>query len=159
MVKLTPTVSLVLCLGLSACENPTAPERSPTVGLDTGDAPEALVNSWATFSPLPTTRTFAVAGAQNNIIYFVGGDNSAGQATKTLLAYTVATNSWTFKTSMPVNRTAANGASFLNGRLYVSGGISNTGGAARTLYEYNPATDTGPRRATCRRHRPVGRRG
>ena len=147
MVKLTPTVSLVLCLGLSACENPTAPERSPTVGLDAGDAPDALVNSWATFSSLPTPRNFAVAGAQNNIIYFVGGDNSAGQATKTLLAYTVATNSWAFKTSMPVNRTAANGASFLNGRLYVSGGISNTGGAARTLYEYNPATDTWTKKA------------
>ena len=56
--------------------------------------------------------------------------------------YTIATNSWAFKADLPVNRSSANGANFLNGRLYVSGGQSNTGGAMKTLYSYNPNTNT-----------------
>jgi N-acetylneuraminic acid mutarotase len=131
-MKSIPAVPVCLGLLLAACETATAPEpRAPD-----------LVNSWATKSPVVTARNFAVAGAQNNIIYFVGGRDAGGQSTKTVMAYTIATNSWAFKASLPVNRRAANGASLLDGRLYVSGGISNTGGAAKTLYQYNPATNT-----------------
>jgi N-acetylneuraminic acid mutarotase len=132
-------LAVPVCLGLllAACETATAPEpRAPDAGLGVAGALPDLVNSWATKSPVVTARNFAVAGAQNNIIYFVGGRDAGGQSTKTVMAYTIATNSWAFKASLPVNRRAANGASLLDGRLYVSGGISNTGGAA------NPATNT-----------------
>lgn len=142
-MKSIPAVPVCLGLLLAACETATAPEpRAPDAGLGVAGALPDLVNSWATKSPVLTARNFAVAGAQNNIIYFVGGRDAGGQSTKTVMAYTIATNSWAFKASLPVNRRAANGASFLDGRLYVSGGISNIGGAAKTLYQYNPATNT-----------------
>ena len=105
-------------------------------------AQASIVNIWATKASVLTYRRFAVAGAQNNIIYVVGGRDALGDATKTLQVYTIATNSWAFKADMPVNRSSANGANFLNGRLYVSGGQSNTGGAMKTLYSYNPNTNT-----------------
>jgi N-acetylneuraminic acid mutarotase len=146
MVKPQSSILLSLCLAVAACENAetrelTAPELEPV------ETAATVANTWATKSPIPVTRNFAVAGAQNNIIYFVGGRNAGGQSTKTVLAYTIATNSWAFKADLPANRLAANGATSLGGRIYVSGGISNTGGAAKTLYEYNPATNTWIKRA------------
>ena len=143
MVRPNAPILLSLCLAVAACENaPTRELTAPEVEAGTLDGAAAIVNTWSTKSPIPTTRDFAVAGAQDNVIYFVGGRDAGGQSTKTVLAYTLATNSWSFKASLPVNRRAANGATFLGGRLYVSGGISNTGGAAKTLYVYNPATNT-----------------
>jgi N-acetylneuraminic acid mutarotase len=145
---MTRKYALLLGFGmaLAACDDqPTTGPTGPD--LAGADAGASIVNLWSTKSSIPALRNFAVAGAQNNTIYFVGGDNSSGQATKTLLAYTLATNSWSLKADLPVNRTAANGASFLNGRLYVSGGMSNTGGASKTLYEYNPATNTWAKKA------------
>ena len=148
MVKPAPSILLLLSLGFVACEN--APMRDPTapeVGFDDVEASAAIVNIWATKSPIPTTRNFAVAGAANNVIYVVGGNDAGSQSTKTVRAYTIATNSWSLRASLPQNRRSANGATFLDGRLYVSGGISNTGVAAKTLYAYNPTTDTWVKRA------------
>jgi N-acetylneuraminic acid mutarotase len=149
MVKLTSPVVLTLCLAVAACENdPTRESTAPDVELAALDEAAALANSWATKAPIPSSRNNAVAGAQNNIIYFVGGRDAANKSTKTVRAYTIATNTWSQKADLPKNRRSANGATFLNGRLYVSGGISNTGGAAKTLYAYNPGTNTWAQKAS-----------
>lgn len=148
MVKPNSSILLSLCLAVAACENgPTRESTAPEVEPGILEAAPALVNSWTTKSSIPATRIFAVAGAENNVIYFVGGRDDGGQSTKTVLAYTIATNSWSFKASLPTNRRVANGATFLGGRLYVSGGISNTGGAGKTLYAYNPGTNTWVKKA------------
>ena len=70
--------------------------------------------------------------------------------TRNVQVYTIATNSWASKADIPVNRSAANGASFLDGLLYVSGGRIPTG-PTKTLYAYNPTTNTWTKRA----HMPV----
>ena len=145
MFKISPLVPLGLGLLLVACENPTAPE--PNAALGPTDATPAELNTWATKASILAARIFGVAGAQNNIIYFVGGKDAGGNAIKTVMAYTIATNSWAFKASLPKNRSSANGASFLDDKLYVSRGMSNTGGASKTLYEYNPATNTWTQKA------------
>jgi N-acetylneuraminic acid mutarotase len=132
---------LAFGMALAACETPTE-STPPDVALEGVEPTGAEVNTWATKASILTYRRFAVAGAQNNIIYVVGGTDVSGDATKTVQAYTIATNSWAFKADLPVNRSSLNGASFLNGRLYVSGGQSNTGGAMKTLYSYNPNTNS-----------------
>ncbi len=134
------------CAALAACETPTE-STAPDVALEGVDNSATIINSWATKASVLTYRRFAVAGAANNIIYLVGGRDGGGAATKTVQAYTIATNSWAYKADLPVNRSSLNGASFLNGRLYVSGGQSNTGGAMKTLYSYNPNTNSWTKRA------------
>ena len=147
MLKPFPSVLIGLAAALAACEPPTRESSAPDTGLGAVDPTAAVINSWDTKASIPTSRLFAVAGAQNNIIYFVGGEDAGDQTTKTVRAYTIATNTWSLKADIPKNRRSANGASFLNGRLYVSGGLSNTGGASRTLYAYNPGTNTWAKKA------------
>jgi N-acetylneuraminic acid mutarotase len=143
MFKPNSPMLLSLCLAVAACENDVTRElTAPEVELGTVDDAAALANSWATKSPVPAMRNFAVAGALNNVIYFVGGRDPGGQSTKTVLAYTVANNTWSVKPDLPKNRRAANGATSLGGRLYVSGGIPNTAGASKTLFAYSFSSNT-----------------
>jgi N-acetylneuraminic acid mutarotase len=132
---------LAFCAAVAACETPTE-STTPDVTLEGVEPSASIINIWSTKASILSYRRFAAAGAQNNIIYVVGGRDALGDATKTLQVYTIATNSWAFKADLPVNRSSLNGANFLNGRLYVSGGQSNTGGAMKTLYSYNPNTNT-----------------
>ena len=132
---------LAFCAAVAACETPTE-STTPDVTLEGVEPSASIINTWAAKASILTYRRFGAAGAQNNIIYVVGGRDASSDATKTLQVYTIATNSWAFKADLPVNRSSLNGGSFLNGRLYVSGGQSNTGGAMKTLYSYNPNTNT-----------------
>lgn len=134
---------------LLACENASPPAvMAPDV--DPGDLEtRALVpNTWATKAPIPSARTFAVAGAMNNIIYVVGGKDPSNRAVNTVRAYTIATNSWSLKAPLPGNRSSANGVTPLGGRLYVTGGMNNTSGGTRTVYAYNPSTNVWVQRAS-----------
>ena len=90
-----------LCAALAACD--TAPTESavPDAGLTGVDPTAKLINTWAAKAPIPLGRSFAVAGAQNNIIYVVGGEDALHQATKTVQAYTIATNSWSSRPTFP----------------------------------------------------------
>ncbi len=97
---------LAFCAAVAACETPTE-STTPDVTLEGVEPTASIVNIWATKASVLTYRRFAVAGAQNNIIYVVGGRDASGDATKTLQVYTIATNSWAFKADMPVNRSSA----------------------------------------------------
>jgi N-acetylneuraminic acid mutarotase len=138
---------LGLCVALAGCAAESSRDlTAPDAGTEPFPAALSLVNSWATKASIPSAANFAVAGAINNVIYFVGG-SSGSNSIKTVRSYSIATNSWSTKASLPTNRSSPNGASVIAGRLYVSGGISNTGGPGRTLYAYNPGTNTWTQRA------------
>ncbi len=137
MVNPKSPILLGLCLAVAACETDTSrevtgPEAEPISG-----PAAALANTWTTKSSILSYRRNAVAGVLNNVIYVVGGRNAGGNATKTVQAYTISSNSWSLKADLPKNRTSANGATAIGSRLYVSGGRSNTGGAAKTLFAYS----------------------
>ena len=104
---------LAFCAALAGCETPTE-STAPEAGLDRVEGQAAIINIWSTKASILSYRRFAVAGAEDNIIYVVGGRDASGDATKTVQAYTIATNSWAFKADLPVNRSSLNGASFLN---------------------------------------------
>ena len=142
MFNTRSAIPLGFCLTVAACQNDSRDPTAPEVELGTVESAASIVNFWSTKSSLPGARVFPVAGAQNEIIYFVGGRDGGGQTVKTVYAYSLATNTWSFKADLPNPRRAANGASFLNGRLYVSGGISHNGDPAKSLYQYNPNTNT-----------------
>ena len=76
MLKPFPSVLIGLAAALAACEPPTRESSAPDTGLGAVDPTAAVINSWDTKASIPTSRLFAVAGAQNNIIYFVGGEDA-----------------------------------------------------------------------------------
>jgi N-acetylneuraminic acid mutarotase len=140
-------------LALAGCvDEPTQPsgavEARPTV-------PELAVasNTWITRANMPANRTnLATATITNaagqSVVYAIGGLNPNRVPVATVTAYNVATNTWTFRRTLPVPLAGSNGAGVINGKIYVSGGYSDYGGdfPSGRLYMYDPATNTWTRK-------------
>jgi N-acetylneuraminic acid mutarotase len=145
----SPTI-LGVCLLLAACDGGpsrdlTAPEpEAGTVDRQSGSLPAAS-NTWRRTSPMVGARAWMPAATIKGTIYVVGGVrgmSGAVEATATLQAYDVATNTWSVRKSLPFVNSGMNGASVINGRLYVTGGYGR-----RTLLVYNPERNTWTRKA------------
>jgi N-acetylneuraminic acid mutarotase len=149
-----PLAALALSsLALAGCvDEPTQPsgavEARPTV-------PELAVasNTWITRANMPANRTqLATATITNaagqSVVYAIGGLNPNRVPVTTVTAYNVATNTWTFRHTLPVPLAASNGAGVINGKIYVSGGHSDYLGVypRNELYMYDPATNTWTRK-------------
>jgi N-acetylneuraminic acid mutarotase len=78
-------------------------------------------------------------------MYLAGGQNAAGELTRTLYAYNSSTNIWTTKANMPAAG-GCGGSAVIAGKLYVFSGckLLSTGAqdAAGLLHRYNPATNS-----------------
>src|SRR5690349_10804891 len=92
---------------LSACG--TEPTTGPTAGAPAPTAPELAItsNSWITLANMPANRTNLAAvtlknSAGQSIVYAIGGKSPTGYPLKTVTAYNVATNTWTFRRPLPV---------------------------------------------------------
>jgi hypothetical protein len=145
-----PAMLALGSLVLAACgDETTAPSEasaSPATAAVTS-------NAWITRADMLTTRTdLAVATVPNaagqSIVYTIGGRNPNGVPLKTVSAYNVATNTWTFRRALPVALAWTNGAAVINGKIYVSGGFSdyNQYHLSHALYMYDPATNTWTRK-------------
>jgi N-acetylneuraminic acid mutarotase len=147
----------ILALGafaLTACTDETMTEPSRTV--EPGPTSPALAvasNTWLKRADMPRSRTdLAVATVKNaagqSIVYAIGGSDSLhGLPTNVVTAYNVATNTWTFRHTLPVKLSGSNGAGVINGKIYVSGGFWTAWYPPRgRLYMYNPATNTWTRK-------------
>jgi N-acetylneuraminic acid mutarotase len=106
-------------------------------------------NSWLVRAKTPVNRTnMAVATVTNaagqSVVYAIGGLTTTNMPSEKVMAYNVATNTWTFRSPLPVRLAGSNGAGVINGKIYVSGGYSDYGGdwPQRRLYMYDPATNT-----------------
>ncbi|HET6796391.1 MAG TPA: kelch repeat-containing protein, partial [Gemmatimonadales bacterium] len=113
--------------------------------------PELAVasNSWLIRAKMPVNRTnMAVATVTNaagqSVVYVIGGLTTTGMPSEKVMAYNVATNTWTFRSPLPVRLAGSSGAGVINGKIYVSGGYSDYGGSfpGPKLYRYDPATNT-----------------
>jgi N-acetylneuraminic acid mutarotase len=100
-----------------------------------------------------TTRTdFAIATVPNAagqpVVYTMGGRNLQGNPIRTVTAYNVATNTWTFRRGGPAVAWT-NGAAVINGKIYLSGGFSDRNAwtsLSGSLDMYDPATNTWTRK-------------
>jgi hypothetical protein len=139
-------------LAIAACnEDTTAPSAAPAS--PSAEIQAAAANSWTIRTDMLTTRTnVAVATVKNaagqSIVYAIGGRNPNGVPLKTVSAYNVATNTWTFRRALPVALAWTNGAAVINGKIYVSGGFSDylAEHLSNALYMYDPATNTWTRK-------------
>ncbi|MCW4045689.1 MAG: hypothetical protein NWE94_09265 [Candidatus Bathyarchaeota archaeon] len=94
----------------------------------------AAEDSWTTKAPMQQARNCRVA-VVNEKIYAIGGENLA-----TTEEYDPATDTWTYKASMPTPRDSFGIAVFQN-KIYCIGG-RNSSGATNVNEVYDPETDT-----------------
>jgi N-acetylneuraminic acid mutarotase len=146
---LRPMALAATCLVVVSCSETTGPESIETPPVSAG-ALALASNTWVTRADLPSTERLALAtaalpnAAGQWIVYAIGG-YSGGSLSK-VQAYNVATNSWTYKASLPIPLYRTNGAGVINGKIYVSGGISSHNNYHAELFMYNPATNTWTRK-------------
>jgi N-acetylneuraminic acid mutarotase len=145
--------ALALSAALAACSDETTTEPSAAVPSPTAPALAIASNTWITRANMPANRTDLAAATVKNaagqsIVYAIGGLNTARHPVKTVTAYNVATNTWTFSRPLPVAVASSNGAGVINGKIYISGGYSDYGEnfPNSSLYMYDPATNTWTRK-------------
>jgi N-acetylneuraminic acid mutarotase len=141
----------VLVLGsfwLAACaDNATEPSSTPQS--DAAVSAAATSGSWLVRANMPANRSGPATAVLRNaagqdVVYTIGGLNPNRVPVRTVTAYNVATNSWTFRHQLPLPLAATNGAGVLNGKIYVTGGYGDYSGnyPGRTVYMYDPASNT-----------------
>lgn len=155
---MTPRIRLTLTLTLGAfalasCREDTFPTEPP-LGNDPSAAPEFALaaNSWTTRADMPSTERWGLATALvtntagQSILYAIGGKTATGGSLSKVMAYNVATNTWTYKASLPIPLFWTNGAGVINGKIYISGGLAAYKAYSFYLFMYNPATNTWTRK-------------
>jgi hypothetical protein len=152
----TTSLAAALALLIVGCGgdpvSPATPDESasgfPEPGLSPAEpdfaaaTATATTNLWTTKAPMPTARSFPVAGVVNGVLYAVGGYTGDEVLLPTVEAYSAGTNSWTTKAPLPSARAYLNGAGTINGILYVAGGLSSSGYITDTLFAYTPSTNS-----------------
>jgi hypothetical protein len=110
----------------------------PNSGGVTGtvEAYDPVANKWTTgLRPMPTPRQSpAAALGQDGLIYAIGGATYNGDEVE---AYDVATNTWTTKSSLPVDGWGTSAVNGPDGRLYATGSRL----AAGLVNAFTPAID------------------
>lgn len=112
----------------------------------------AAINSWTTKADMPSTERLGLAtatvinGSGQPIIYAVGGSGLMGGSLSKVMAYNAATNTWTYKASMPIPLYWTNGIGVIGGKLYISGGASGNKDYHSSLFMYDPARNTWTRK-------------
>ncbi len=126
----------------SCADSPTEP---PPIN---SASPEALAiaapsNAWIKRANMPSDRNqpavAVVTNAQGQtVLYAIGGSTPRGSPLGTVQAYNAATNTWTYRASLPVALSETNGAGVINGKIYLSGG-KKSGSIVSYLFMYDPA--------------------
>src|SRR5438876_1952216 len=128
--------------GVAASLAPTSgPTTLPTAGTTPGTAVVTAKSAgvaatvsitgecdcWTTKASMPTARYALGVGANDGVVYAVGGIKSVGPSiAATVEAYDPASNTWTTKASMPTARHRL-AVGVVNGILYAVGGTGNLG--------------------------------
>jgi N-acetylneuraminic acid mutarotase len=142
----------IASLALSSC-NDTATEPE-TAGDLRPSLPAFAVasNSWITRHYLPSTDRWGLAtatvpnAAGQSILYAIGGKTNTDGSLSKVQAYNVATDTWTYKASLPKPLFTTNGAGVIRGKVYISGGLSGYQAYQQVLYVYDPATNSWTRK-------------
>jgi N-acetylneuraminic acid mutarotase len=106
-------------------------------------------DAWATKAPMHQARGYLGVAAVNGRIYAIVGSTQQGSSPDDLKGgvvgtneeYSPATNTWTFKASMPTPRYFFATAVYQN-KIYCIGGYTSNGTATGANEVYDPATDT-----------------
>jgi len=142
-------------MGFVACaEDSTGP--SPTDDLAQAVSQAVASGHWIRRADMWSVERWDLAlaavpnAAGESIVYAIGGRSATGAPLGKVMAYNVATNTWTLKRSLPVPLQAPNQAAVIKNKIYVSGGCQTVSCSydppSSRLYVYDPATDTWTRK-------------
>jgi len=117
--------------------------------------PELAVasNTWITRRDMwGIDRTaFATATVPNaagqSVVYVIGGHGASGVGLTSVMAYNVATNTWTLRAPLPFPLYGTNVAAVINGKIYITGGYSY-GWPVGAMLMYDPAKNTWVRKSS-----------
>lgn len=108
---------------------------------------DSLADTWTSGAPIPVGDNGIATGAQaayDGKIYYFGGDDGDFVSNDTTWEYTIISDTWTLRASMPTKRENTVAVT-LNGKIYVAGGADGADPAfpgLSTFEVYDPATDT-----------------
>ncbi len=148
-MRATTGLSVCVSAALLACTSENGPTQ-PEAGGNPAAASSAAAasNTWTAKAPRPPMgpvfETFAGVApnsAGQSIVYVFGGTDGEGTGLGTG-AYNVATNSWTWRSSISIF--AANGVGTIGNKLYFSGGyneVETPSSFSNRLWAYNYAQD------------------
>ncbi len=117
--------------------------------LDTVEEYDQVTDTWTTKASLPGPRANLAAAVVNvggvDKLYAIGGFGGLSGTIfySSVHEYDPATDTWTSKTNMPLERTNLS-VGVVNGKIYVFGGKSLIGGSEqmnKTVWEYDPGTN------------------
>jgi N-acetylneuraminic acid mutarotase len=132
---------------LASCSDPSTAPETDAASSTAIPAFAAASNSWVSRTDMPSTERWGLAttvvtnSAGQSILYAVGGKTATGGSLSKVQAYNVATNTWTYKASLPIPLYWTNGIGVIGGKLYISGGLSGNKEYQGLLYVYDPATN------------------
>ena len=152
--SIRPLTLVVTGLAIISCtDETTAPDLTtdnPALETSPDLASEAMTASrWTPMADMPSTERARLATAMvpntsgQSVLYVIGGSTtSSGASLSKVMAYNAATNTWTYKASLPVPLYWTNGTGVINGKIYISGGLSAYKRYRAELYMYDPAKNT-----------------
>jgi N-acetylneuraminic acid mutarotase len=153
-------------LAALGCRNDTElPTEGTTAAPVSGPEVAITSNTWITRKDLWSAQysDFATAVVPNasgqSVLYVIGGRSAARNSLGKVMAYNVATNTWSAKASLPLPLFNTNGAAVIGGKIYISGGMPNSQNFSDRLYVYDPATNTWTERAPMPYNGAVGLTG
>jgi len=147
---LRPGIVTLAVLGLAGCGADTTEPTPPATRAPTTPELAVTSNTWRTQRDMPldlVSQATAVVpnAAGQSILYAIAGSKAQTIPIVPMgevLAYNVATNTWTHKQDMPVARYGMNGAGVINGKIYVTGGFTSKRQPSASVFVYNPASNT-----------------
>jgi len=79
-------------------------------------------------------------------VYVIGGRGASGVGLTTVMAYNVATNTWTLRAPLPFPMYGMPGAGVVNDKIYIAGGLSK-GVPTMSMLMYDPAKNSWVRKS------------
>jgi hypothetical protein len=149
--RLPFTVGLLTLAACSESSGPTEPETGVNPAASASSVALAS-NTWAPRAAYPSSGAVGLSlgvvpnAAGQSIVYSFGGTDGEGSSGESIMAYNVATNTWTSKGYEPrVYVFNTNGVGKIGSKLYFSGGHTYVGGYRSIegrFWAYDPATNT-----------------
>jgi N-acetylneuraminic acid mutarotase len=133
-------------LALVACRDTTT-EPNVTRDAQLAAGLSVAADRWIARADLPSTERWGSGtavvtnAAGQSVLYIIGGKTISGGSLSKVQAYNVATNTWSYKASLPQPLYWPNQPATINGKIYVSGGYRRSGDFRPELYMYDPVAN------------------
>jgi N-acetylneuraminic acid mutarotase len=156
--RLLRSIALIVAsLTFASCSSDTTAPETPEIPESPSASEPSLAaatseNIWIKRADMPSVERWALALAMvpnasgQSVVYAIGGTSRHGSLSK-VQAYNVATNTWSYKASMPIPLFATNGAGVIGGKIYLSGGVSGSKSFHDDLLMYDPAANRWTRKS------------